>query len=165
MMGRSSISLTPEQVAEVETLAAVQTSEQIADYLGIGRRTFYDLMARDETIAARYKRGRAKAIGAIAQSLITKARSGNIAAMIFFLKTQAGWRETAQVELTGNQGGPLQTLDVSGLSTTTLEALANARWLPNTDALNDAAQFMEKMAKLQILSDQREMGHAPAERD
>ena len=155
-MGRSSISLTQEQVAEVETLAAVQTSEQIADYLGIGRRTFYDLMARDETIAARYKRGRAKAIGAIAQSLITKARSGNIAAMIFFLKTQAGWRETAQVELTGGQGGPLQTLDVTGFSTATLEELANARWVTNADTLHDAAQFLEKLKWLEIHSDQGE---------
>ncbi len=38
----------------VETLAAVLTAEQVADYFGIGRTTFYNLMRRDPEIAARY---------------------------------------------------------------------------------------------------------------
>lgn len=92
------MTLTEAQKAEVETLAAVLTAEQVADYFGIGRRTFYSMMQRDEEIAARYKRGKAKAIGVIAQGLINKARGGDTASMIFFLKTQAGWRETSQIE-------------------------------------------------------------------
>lgn len=97
-MARPAISLTDAQKAEVETLAAVLTAEQVADYFGIGRRTFYSMMARDEEIAARYKRGKAKVIGVIAQGLINKARGGDTASMIFFLKTQAGWRETSRIE-------------------------------------------------------------------
>lgn len=92
-MGRQALELAPNQKVEIETLAAVLNTEQIADYFGIGRRTFYAMMERDEEIAARYKKGRAKAIGVIAQGLITKARNGDITAMIFFLKCQAGWRE------------------------------------------------------------------------
>lgn len=97
-MAMQPFTLTDEQKAEVETLAAVLTAEQVADYFGIGRRTFYSMMQRDEEIAARYKRGKAKAIGVIAQGLINKARSGDTTSIIFFLKTQAGWRETNQVE-------------------------------------------------------------------
>lgn len=97
-MAMQPFTLTDEQKAEVETLAAVLTAEQVADYFGIGRRTFYSMMQRDEEIAARYKRGKAKAIGVIAQGLINKARAGDTTSMIFFLKTQAGWRETSQVE-------------------------------------------------------------------
>jgi hypothetical protein len=97
-MARAPMTLTDAQKAEVETLAAVLTSEQVADYFGIGRRTFYDMMQRDAEIAVRYKRGKAKAIGVIAQGLITKARAGDTTSMIFFLKTQAGWRETSRVE-------------------------------------------------------------------
>lgn len=97
-MAMQPFTLTDEQKAEVETLAAVLTAEQVADYFGIGRRTFYSMMQRDEKIAARYKRGKAKAIGVIAQGLINKARAGDTTSMIFFLKTQAGWRETSQVE-------------------------------------------------------------------
>jgi hypothetical protein len=97
-MAMQPFTLTDEQKAEVETLAAVLTAEQVADYFGIGRRTFYSMMQRDEEIAARYKRGKAKAIGVIAQGLINKARAGDTTSMIFFLKTQAGWRETSQIE-------------------------------------------------------------------
>ncbi len=97
-MSRQSFTLTEAQKAEVETLAAVLTAEQVADYFGIARRTFYDMMKRDDEIAARYKKGKAKAIGVIAQGLINKARGGDTTSMIFFLKTQAGWRETSQIE-------------------------------------------------------------------
>ena len=94
MMVRSTMQVTQAQAAEVETLAAVLTSAQIADFLGIGRTTFYAILDRDRDLAERYKRGRARAVGAVAQSLITKARAGNVTAMIFYLKTQGGWRET-----------------------------------------------------------------------
>jgi Helix-turn-helix domain len=100
-MPRNPMTLTDAQMAEVETLAAVLTAEQVADYFGIGRRTLYDMMQRNEEIAARYKRGKAKAIGVIAHGLINKARSGDTASMIFFLKTRAGWRETSRLEHTG----------------------------------------------------------------
>ena len=99
MMAKAPLQLSDAQKAEVETLAAVLTTEQIADFFGIGRRTFYSLMERDEEIAARYKKGKARAIGAIAQTLISKARAGDTTSMIFYLKTQAGWRETAGLAL------------------------------------------------------------------
>ena len=129
-MGRPEKTLDPMQKSEVETLAAVLTAAQIADYFGIGRTTFFAMMERDPEIAERYKRGKAKVIGAIAQGPINKARGGDTASMIFFLKTQGGWRETAQVELAGQGGGPLQILDVSSLSTTTLVELAGASGIP-----------------------------------
>ncbi len=99
-MGRCVKTLSDAPKAEVETLAAVLTAEQVAGSFGIGRRTFYSMMAHDEEIAARHKRGKAKAIGVIAQGLINKARGGDTASMIFFLKTQAptaaGWREAEE---------------------------------------------------------------------
>ena len=98
MTGRPSVTLTEHQRAEVETLAAVLTAAQIADFLGIGRTTFFALIERDAELSERYKRGKARAIGAVAQSLVTKARAGNVTAMIFFLKTQGGWRETVEVD-------------------------------------------------------------------
>ena len=109
-MSRPFITLTPAQMAEVETLAAVLTTEQIADFFGIGRRTFYSLMERDEDIAARYKRGKARAIGSIAQTLISKARAGDTVSMLFYLKTQGGWRETQQIEVSA-QAAPQSTAD------------------------------------------------------
>lgn len=97
-MGRPERRLTEAQRAEVETLAAVLNAQQIADYFGIGRTTLFAIMERDPDIGERYKRGKAKAVGAIAHSLIQKARGGDTACMIFYLKCQAGWRERTEVE-------------------------------------------------------------------
>lgn len=120
MTGRPLTTLTDAQRAEVETLSAVLTAEQIADFLGIGRTTFFAILNRDEDLSERYKRGKARAIGAVAQSLVTKARAGNVTAMIFFLKTQGGWRES--VDLAVKQD-PIDEIDLSQLSDEELNAL------------------------------------------
>lgn len=114
-MGRHALTLTPAQKGEVETLAAVLSAAQIADYFGIGRTTFFAMVRKDAEIGERYKRGKARAIGAIAQSLIAKARAGDTASMIFYLKTQAGWRETLHVE-SRDEEWSLERLDLSALS-------------------------------------------------
>ncbi len=108
-MGRPPIILTEAQCQEVETLAALLNQEQIADYFGIARNTFRAICERDEEVVARYKRGKAKAIAHVANGLLQKARSGDTTSSIFYLKTQAGWRETADVK-TGSEGNgdPLQ---------------------------------------------------------
>ena len=47
--------------------------------------------------------------GAIAGSLIQKARAGELGAQIFYLKTQAGWRETTHLEHTSPDGSMTPT--------------------------------------------------------
>ncbi|SDI00066.1 hypothetical protein [Nitrosomonas sp. Nm132] len=96
MAGRKPKTLTDEQRSEVETLAAFLSQDQIADYFGIARATFLAMMERDTDILIRYKKGKAKAISSIANGLIQKARGGDAACMMFYLKTQAGWREKNQ---------------------------------------------------------------------
>jgi IS30 family transposase len=128
-MGRRAKELTADQKAQVEALAAYLSQDQIADYLGITRPTFSAMMDRDPEIALRYKRGKSKAVGLVAQGLLQKARSGDTTSAIFYLKTQAGWRETQKIEHTGADGAPIQveTLDVSKLSTETLAEIMAAR--------------------------------------
>ena len=103
-MGRKPKELTEEQTVQVEALAAYLTQDQIADYFGISDRTFREMMGRDPSISSAYKRGKAKAIGAVAQNLIKKAREGDNACMMFYLKTQAGWRETQNLDHTSSDG-------------------------------------------------------------
>ena len=119
--GRPLTTLTEAQRAEVETLAAVLTAAQIADFLGIGRTTFFAILNRDADLSERYKRGKARAIGAVAQSLVTKARAGNVTAMIFFLKTQGGWRETVEVTAPIPLADPM--IDLTQLSDQALEEI------------------------------------------
>lgn len=101
--------LNKEELSQVEALASVLTSEQIADYFGIARTTFYDIMKRQPDVSERYKKGRAKAIGSVAKGLLQKAQSGDNTAMIFYLKTQAGWREN---EETVKEDVPIQKIAI-----------------------------------------------------
>ena len=100
-MARKPIELTDEQRGEIETLGALLNQDQIADYLGICRNTFRAIMQRDPDVGERYKRGKAKAIAHVAKGLLQKARAGDTVSSIFFLKTQAGWRETDRLEHAG----------------------------------------------------------------
>jgi transposase len=104
MAGRKPKQLDDKQKAQVEALAAVLSQEQIADYFGIGRTTWYSMLERDADIAEHYKRGKAKAIGAVAQGLLQKARAGDTTSAIFYLKTQARWRETTHLDHTSSDG-------------------------------------------------------------
>lgn len=90
-MPRPPIELTPNQIAEVETLASVLSKEQIADYFGIDRNTLNAIMDRQPEVFQRYKKGKSKAVRAVGTKLLQKAMEGDLTSMIFYLKTQAGW--------------------------------------------------------------------------
>lgn len=96
--GRQEIVLTPEQIKEVEAKSETLTCEQIADYFGISHVTFQNIRKRQPEVYFAYKRGRAKVIDEIASSLITNAKAGDTPSQVFFLKTQAGWREQQVIE-------------------------------------------------------------------
>lgn len=90
--------LSAKEMGEIEKLATVLTKDQLANYFGMSKTTFQEIEKRQPEVSDLYKRGRAKAIAGIAGNLVNKARAGNITAQIFFLKTQAGWKETSVVQ-------------------------------------------------------------------
>lgn len=81
---------TPATEKQVESLAAVGvTQAQIATVLGIDTDTF-----RKYYIDI-YDRAKVQAIGMVAGTLFKRATEGkDLGAAIFYLKAQAGWRET-----------------------------------------------------------------------
>jgi hypothetical protein len=107
-MGRKQVLLTDEQKVQVEALAAYLSQEQIANYFGIGKTTWFSMMQNDEEINERYKKGKAKAIATVAQGLLMQAREGNTSAAMFYLKTQAGWRESQHIDHTSSDGSMTQ---------------------------------------------------------
>lgn len=112
--GRRNQKVLPADAAEqVEKLAPYLSKEMIADYLGVSRVTLAAKMDADPALEAAYMRGKAKAIAVVSGGLLAKAREGDTASAIFYLKTQAGWRETNRTEVTGANGGPIQTEDVT----------------------------------------------------
>jgi len=99
--GRPTKGLTPEEVNEVAVLASVLTKGQLADYYGMSENTFRAIEERQPEVFEAYKKGRARAIRAVAGNLIKQAAEGNTTAAIFYLKTQAGWKEQEVTEVVG----------------------------------------------------------------
>lgn len=102
--GRPPFTFTEEQIVQIEALGAVLSLAQVADYFGIALNTFHAACERQPEVLERYKKGQTKAIGSVAQSLLTQAREGNLTAAIFYLKTRAGWRETQVVDNVSSDG-------------------------------------------------------------
>ena len=92
----------PIDSAKVEQLAAQGlTVKQIASCLNCSRTTLYERMGSKQDVADAIKRGRAKGIGTVTNSLFKSANSGNITAQIFYLKTKGkdrGYVERQEIE-------------------------------------------------------------------
>lgn len=101
-MGAPEKTLTDEEKSQVEKLASVLTKAQLADYFGMCENTYRKLEEGDPILYEAYKKGKAKAIAIVASNLVNQAQKGNIAAAIFYLKTQAKWKET--IDLTSSDG-------------------------------------------------------------
>ena len=91
--GRPVVELTAEQVIELRALAAVLNKSQVADYFGISENTLRAIEKRQPEVSAAYKKGRVNQIAGMGSNLIQLAKKGNVTANIFYLKTQAGWKE------------------------------------------------------------------------
>ena len=92
--GREPVVFSEDQTKQVESLAAVLTKGQLADYFGITEKTFRAVESRQPEVSTAYKKGKGRAIATVASNLVAQARRGNVSAAIFYLKTQAGWKET-----------------------------------------------------------------------
>ena len=88
------------QLVEALVIAGVQ-HKLISNILKISEPTFRKHFKKQLQTA----KSRANAL--VAQSLFQKARDGNVVAQIFWLKTQAGWKESNAIELTGADGKEL----------------------------------------------------------
>lgn len=95
--------IKPEHILLIESMAGHgATLDQIATVLGISPRTL-DHWLKREDVQACYKRGKLRAIDQVAGKLYAKALAGDVASMIFYLKTQAGWREVKETIPQGSQ--------------------------------------------------------------
>ena len=102
---------------QVESLAANGlTQEQIACALGISESTLHQRKRDSADFAAAIKRGKAKGIALVTNKLMESIKGGNMTGMIFFLKTQAGWKETNVQEHTGANGGAIEIKQTQDLT-------------------------------------------------
>lgn len=82
------------------------TNQQIADALSISWDTLNRRKKESAEFADAYKRGKAKGVATITNALFANAKKGNVAAQIYFLKTQGGeqWREKQAIDHTSGDG-------------------------------------------------------------
>ena len=86
--------LTEEEIKIVEELASRGVARsQIADYLGMSDKTFHTKKQEDERVSTAYKKGRARGAEFVTGKLFERINSGDTTAIIFYLKTQCGWKE------------------------------------------------------------------------
>lgn len=97
--GRPAKELTNEDIQKVESLASVLTKKQLAAHFGMTEKTFRAVEERQPEVFTAYRRGKVQAIYEVGSKLLKNAKNGDIRAMQFFLKTQAGWSEKRYIEL------------------------------------------------------------------
>ncbi len=64
----------------------------------MSRETWDKLTDSEPLIASAYKKGQALGVEYVTGKLFALIRKGNVAAIIFYLKTRAGWREKIDFE-------------------------------------------------------------------
>lgn len=90
-------SLQSRQLVQLHATIGTQQSV-IADIIGIDAKTLR------KHYRAELDHATAQANAAIGGALFNKAKGGDTAAMIFWMKTRAGWRETQVVDNTSSDG-------------------------------------------------------------
>lgn len=91
---------------------------QIHATIGTPQTVISDILNIDVKTLTKYYRpeletSRAKANAVVGGHLFNKAKGGDTAAQIFWMKTRAGWKEQHGVEMYGPDKGPIQTMDVT----------------------------------------------------
>lgn len=101
-MSRRPHAPTKESRQIVQLHATIGTTHAvIADILGIDGKTLtkYYREELDQALA--------RANASVGGALFNKAKGGDTAAMIFWMKTRAGWREKHEIEHSGPDGGSI----------------------------------------------------------
>ena len=89
---------TQFDLKKVEKLASQGlTDGEIADYFGVAASTVSNHKIDKDFLIA-HKKGRATGISAVANALYEKAIGGDTAAMIFYLRSRAGWIEPQRIK-------------------------------------------------------------------
>ena len=95
-VGRPKFKVTPELRKQVESMSGMGLpQENIAAVCNCSVDTLFKYFPEELAL------GKAKANAKIAQCLFNKATGGDTTALIFWAKTQLGWKETARTEIAG----------------------------------------------------------------
>ena len=91
--------LSKDQLAEFELIAGVFSKGWVVLYLSITEKILRAIEERQPEVFTAYRKGRSQAIFEVGSKLLSSAKEGDMRAIQFYLKTQAGWSEKNYLEL------------------------------------------------------------------
>ena len=118
--GRKAILFKDDLAISVQAMSQYGVPlKDIAAFIGISVPTLLKLYKKE------LEKGRAVANRQIGERLFKKAMDGDTTALIFWAKTQMGWRETSKIDLTSSDQSmsPKAAFDLSSLSPEQIAAL------------------------------------------
>lgn len=98
------------EIDRIEGYAAYHTIEDIAAFFGYSQSQFNRLKNQDINVMNAYKRGRFKALSMVGGKLMEQIENNNLTAIMFYLKTQGGWREKQDINVS-NEDGSMKTVE------------------------------------------------------
>lgn len=93
-----------EQIELVRNLARFLTQEQIANVLGMSHSTLKNRMSDQPEILEAFHQGKASMIADVAHKAYSMAMDGHFGAIKLILKSQGGWSEKSEVQVTTTSG-------------------------------------------------------------
>lgn len=103
-----------KDILEVEMLAGLGlTKYLIQNYFGHSRDVWTKAEKREPNLKKAFNRGQAKTIARVSGKLYELIMQGNITAIMFYLKTRAGWSEKYNPELDCNVNEPAISISVT----------------------------------------------------
>lgn len=126
-MPRTKIEIDLKKVEEYAQVC--DNEEEIALALGISYSTLRRRKRDYEQFEQSIKKGKAKANAFVGGKLMQLVKEGNPAAIIFYMKSRCGWRETVRQEITGAEGGSIKIDNNPDLDDVSLDDLKKARAL------------------------------------
>lgn len=105
---------TDENIKEVESLAGLGlTKYLIQNYFGHSQEIWLKAEVRTPALKKAFLKGQSQSIARVSGKLYDKILSGSLPAIIFYLKTRAGWSEKYNPEIDANVSEPIININVS----------------------------------------------------
>jgi hypothetical protein len=128
-MARPTFTPTDAQRENVKILSACGVPQSTMCQIIVGKNDPIDEKTLRKHFKVELESGAALANAKVAQSLFKKATGGNVTAQLFWLKTRAGWKETQNLEVTGKNGGAIETtqkVNVADMTPAQIKALVES---------------------------------------
>lgn len=102
-MAKTGLIITPEIIAEIEEMSGNGlTEQQIHRYYGLGHTYWNKLKKLNKDVRRAVWKGKSSTIKFVAGCVMDRIRAGDLVAMMFYLKTQAHWREKTTINVKGD---------------------------------------------------------------